>query len=145
MNTFTVSTFINRPVQAVFDFTKDPANAVQWISGTESAKWASAGPVGVGSVLHQVGRFMGREVVTDAEITQWNEPNIWAQKSSSGPVKFENTNKYESKDGGTLLTQTFQAEVGGFFKMAEGLALKQMQKQVESDGQRLKKLLEAKM
>ena len=145
MNTFTVTTFINRPVQEVFDFTIDPANAAQWQAGTKSARWSSAGPVGVGSVLHQVGKFLGREIETDAEITQWNPPNVWGQKASSGPLKFENTNKYESKDGGTLLVQSFQGEIGGFFKMAEGLAIKQVQKQIESDGQNLKKLLEAKM
>ena len=145
MNTFTVTTFINCPVQEVFDFTKDPANAAQWISGTECAEWASTGPVGVGSILHQVGKFLGREIDSNAEITQWDPPSVWGQKTSSGPIKFENTNKYESKDGGTLLVQSFAAEVGGFFKVAEGLAIKQMQKQVESDGQRLKKLLETRM
>ncbi len=144
MATFEVSTFINRPLQEVFDFTIDPANAIQWIKGTESAKWVSAGPVGVGSVMHTVGRFLGREVVSDAEITQFAPPNVWGQKSKSGPLKLENTNKYESKDGGTLLIQSFQAEVGGFFKIAENLAIKQMQKQVASDGQSLKKLLEAR-
>jgi carbon monoxide dehydrogenase subunit G len=144
MSKFEVSTFINRPLQEVFDFMIDPANAVQFIKGTESAKWTTAGPVGVGSVIHSVGRFLGREVVSDAEITQWNPPNVWGQKTSGGPLKFENTNKYESKDGGTLLVQTFQGEVGGFFKLAEGLAIKQMQKQVETDGNSLKKLLEAR-
>lgn len=64
-------------------------------------------------------------------------------KGSSGSMKFVNTNKLDAKDGGTLLTQIYQGEVGGFFKMAEGLAVKQMQKQVELDCQTLKKLLEA--
>ena len=143
MNTFTVTTFINRPVQEVFDFTIDPANAAKWQSGTQSADWSSKGPVEVGSILHQVSRLMGREVEINAEIDQWNPPSLWGQKANNGPLKFENTNKYESKDGGTLLVQTFSGEVGGFFKIAEGLAIKQMQKQVESDGQTLKKLLEA--
>ena len=35
MNTFEVTTFINRPVQEVFDFTINPANATQWQSGIE--------------------------------------------------------------------------------------------------------------
>ena len=83
-------------------------------------------------------------VSVDAEISQWNPPNMWAQKSSNGPLKFENTNKYESKDGGTLLTQIFQAEISGFFKMAEGLVVKQLQKQLEISGKALKTLLEAK-
>ena len=51
MDTFTVTTFINRPLQEVFDFITNPANSAQWQSGTESAKWASEGPVGVGSIV----------------------------------------------------------------------------------------------
>ena len=93
---------------------------------------------------HSVGRLLGREFVIDTEITQWNPPNVWGQKASSGPLKFENTNKFESKDGGTLLIQNFQGEVGGFFKLAEGLAIKQLQKQIETDSHTLKMLLEAK-
>ena len=57
-------------------------------------------------------------------------------------MKFVNTNKFESKDGGTLLVQNFQGEVGGFFKVAESLAIKQLQKMVETDGKALKTLLE---
>jgi carbon monoxide dehydrogenase subunit G len=144
MHTFQVTTFINRPLQEVFDFTTNPANSARWQSGTESAKWSSEGPVGVGSIVHSVGRMLGRELVVDVEITQWNPPNVWSQKGESGPLKFENTNKFESKDGGTLLIQSFEGEVGGFFKLAEGLAIKQMQKQIETDGNALKMLLEAK-
>jgi uncharacterized protein YndB with AHSA1/START domain len=143
MNTFEVTTFINRPPQEVFEFVTDPANTPKWQNGTESAKWASEGPVGVGSVFHTVGRILGREIDMDLEISQLTPPSVWGLKGNSGPLKFENTNKFEPKDGGTLLVQRFQGEVGGFFKLAEGLAIKQMQKQVETDGKSLKKLLEA--
>jgi hypothetical protein len=88
--------------------------------------------------------LLGREMVIDAEITQWNSPDLWGLKFSTGPMKVENSNRFESKDGGTLLIQDFQGVVGGFFKMAEGLAIKRVQKQIESDGKTLKKLLEAK-
>ena len=143
MSTFTATTFINRPPQEAFDFMTDPAEATQWQNGTESAEWSSEGPVGVGSILHSVGRMMGRELVIDAEITQWDPPNLWGAKGSTGPLKYDVKNKLESKDGGTLLIQEFQGEVGGFFKLAEGLAIKQVQKQVETDGNALKLLLEA--
>ena len=46
--------------------------------------------------------------------------------------------------GGTLVIQTIQVELGGLFNMAEGLAIKQLQKQVGTEGQALKKLLEAR-
>jgi hypothetical protein len=39
--------------------------------------------------------------------------------------------------------QDFEGELGGFFKLAEGLAIKQVKKQVETDGHALKMLLEA--
>ena len=144
MHTFEVTTFINRPVQEVFDFMTNPANSAKWQNGTESSKWASEGPVRVGSIVHSVGRLLGREFVIDAEITQWNPPSLWGLKASNGPLKFEGLNKFESKDGGTLVIQSFQGEIGGFFKVAEGLAIKQLQKQLETDGKTLKTLLETK-
>ena len=144
MATFTVTTFINRPLQEVFDFMSNPANFAQWQSGTKSAKWASEGPVGVGSIFHSVGEMMGCEMKMDLEITQWSPPTVWGIKGKSGPMKFEAISKFESKDGGTQVTQTFEGEVGGFFSIAEGLAIKQLQKQIETDGNALKKLLEAK-
>lgn len=144
MATFTVTTFINRPLQEVFDFMSNPANFAQWQSGTKSAKWASEGPVGIGSIFNSIGEMMGREMKMDLEITQWSPPTVWGIKGQSGPMKFEAISKFESKDGGTQVTQTFTGEVGGFFSIAEGLAIKQLQKQVENDGNTLKKLLEAK-
>ena len=74
MSTFTVSTFINRSPQEVFDFMTNPANFSQWQNGTKSAEWTSNGPVGVGSIVHSVGQLLGREIVTDTEITQWTHP-----------------------------------------------------------------------
>jgi carbon monoxide dehydrogenase subunit G len=144
MATFTVTTFINRPVQEVFDFMTNPANFAQWQNGTKSAKWASEGSVGVGSIFNSVGEMMGREMKMDLEITQWSPPTVWGIKGQSGPMKFEAISKFESKDGSTQVTQTFEGEVGGLFSIAEGLAIKQLQKQVENDGNTLKKLLEAK-
>jgi len=144
MASFTVTTFIDRPPQDVFDFATDPANAAQWQSGAESARWSSEGPVRVGSTVHSVGRLLGREMVIDAEITEWNPPDVSGMKFSTGPMKVENSNRFESKDGGTLLTQHFEGEIGGFFKIAEGLAIKQVQKTIEKDGKTLKRLMEAK-
>ena len=143
MATFTATTFINRPLQEVFDFATNPANFAQWQSGTESAEWSSEGPVGVGSTIHSVGRMLGRELDLNVEITQWNPPDSYSIRAKSGPLDVEATNKFESKDGGTLMIQDFKGELGGFFKLAEGLAIKQVKKQVETDGNALKMLLEA--
>ena len=143
MNSFEVSTFINCPPQEVFDFMTNPANTAKWQNGTESAKWASEGPVGVGSKFHAVGRMMGREINMDIEVSQWNPPSLWAMKANNGPLKFENTNKFEPKDGGTQLVQDFVGEVGGFFKLAEALAVTMARRQFQNDLDNLRDLMEA--
>jgi hypothetical protein len=63
-------------------------------------------------------------------------------KVTSGPVPAEFTNTLEAQGDGTLLTFGSQAELGGFFKLAEGLIGKQLEKQVDSDLSALKLFME---
>jgi len=140
---FEKSVFINRPQQEVFDFVTNLNNDSKWQSGIESVERTSDGPIGVGSTWGYKLKFMGREIEADIELTSYDSPNQASVKSIGGPVPFENTYTFESKDGGTQMTLNGQAEIGGFFKMAEGLVGKQMEKQMDADGAALKKLLEA--
>ena len=143
MYKFESSIFINRPVQEVFDFVTNPANNATWVSGIESAEWTSDGPPGVGSTIKEVAKLLGRKIEAVAEITGWDPPNLERIKSAGGPLPFESTLKFEAQGDGTLLTETAQVELGGFFKLAEGLVGKQFEKQKESDSSALKLLLEA--
>ncbi len=143
MYKFEKSVMINRPQQEVFDFVTDLSNDSKWQSGIESVKRISDGPIGAGSTWSYKLKFMGREIEAEIELTNYDPPNQASVKSVSGPVPFENTYKFETKEGGTQMTFSGQAEIGGFFKMAEGLVGKQFEKQMDSDGAALKKLLEA--
>jgi len=143
MYKFESSVLINRTAQDVFDFYTNPAKNAQWQSGTESSQWTSDGPPGVGSTFKTVVSFLGRKIEAELEVTGWNPPNQVRIKSISGPIPFEATNTFKAQEGGTLLTSTIQAELGGFFKLAEGLVGKQMEKQVGSDTSALKMLLES--
>lgn len=140
---FEKSIFINRPQQEVFDFMSNFENDAQWQSGLVSTKRISDGPIGVGSTWRQASKFLGREIEFDIEMISYDPPHQVGGKSISGPFPVESTSKFEAQDGGTLLTITGQGEIGGFFKMAEGLVMKQFEKQFESDLAALKKLLEA--
>ncbi len=143
MYRFEHSVFINRPPQDVFDFVTSPANSPKWQGSVENAEWTSESPVGVGSTWRSVATFLGRKLESIIEITSWDPPNGHSFKSISGPIPFENTLRFESKDNGTQLHISGQAEIGGFFKLAEGLVGKQVEKQLESDFAALKLLLEA--
>jgi carbon monoxide dehydrogenase subunit G len=142
MITFEKTIFINRPQQEVFDFMSNLENDAQWRS-LESIKRTSDGPIGAGSTWRETGKFMGRGIEFDVEFMSYDPPHQFVVKTTSGPFPMEITNKFEDQDGGTLLSLSATAEVGGFFKMAEGLVSKQAEKQIESDWAALKKLLEA--
>ena len=142
MITFEKSIFINRPQQEVFDFVSNPGNDPQWRSSAESAEWTSEGPVGVGSTYRSVDRFLGRKIEGTTEVTSWDPPHQAGFKSVSGPMSFEGTMKLESKENGTQLTVAAQAEFGGFFKIAEGLVGKQLEKQIDADFDALKLVVE---
>jgi uncharacterized membrane protein len=140
---FEKSGFIDRPQQEVFAFVTDLANDPKWQNTIISVKRISDGPIGVGSTWHYTTKFLGRETETEIQMTSYEPPLRVSVKAINGPVPFENTYTFESKDGGTLLTVTGKAEIGGFFKMAEGLVGKQVEKQIETDAATLKALLEA--
>lgn len=143
MFTFEKEIFINRSRQEIFDFITDPTNDAKWRGSAVSAEWTSEGPVGVGSTQHSVDKFLGRKIESTSEVTVWDPPNQYSWKSVDSPIPFDLTIKFSPKDGGTLLTFGGQAELGGFFKLAEGLAGNQMAKQIEGDFNTLKEVLEA--
>ena len=140
---FEDSIFIQRAPQDVFDVISDPAKSAQWQSSLELGEWTSEAPFGVGSTWKVKMKFMGRELEADLEVTDWEPPSRISFKTLKGPVPMEATNKLQSQDNGTLLTINGQIEFGGFFKVAEGLAGKQAVKQMESDNQNLKLLMES--
>ncbi|UCC86571.1 MAG: SRPBCC family protein [Anaerolineales bacterium] len=143
MFTFEKSIFIKRPPQEVFDFMGDPTNDPQWRDSAISAEWTSEGSPGVGSTVRSVDKILGRQMESTSEIIAWDRPHLWGQKSVGGPMPYEMTVKFEVKEQGTQLTVSGNVEPGGFFKIAEGLVRKQLEKQFETDLNGLKRVLEA--
>lgn len=121
------------------NFENDP----KWQASIESVKRVSDGPIGAGSTFQYETKFLGRKSETEIQLTSYDSPSEASVKAINGPVPFENTYKFESKGDSTQMTIIGQAEIGGFFKMAEGLVGKQLEKQMNADWTALKKLLEA--
>ncbi|NIP23270.1 MAG: hypothetical protein GWN33_01825 [Gammaproteobacteria bacterium] len=142
MYKFEKTIIINQPPEEVFEFITNPANAPKWRDNSVSSEWTSDDPIGIGSTQKNVGRFMGRELESTSEVTVWDPPNEYGWKSVGGPIPFEANQKLESKEDGTLLTFSGWAELGGFFKVAEGLVGQQLEKQMDKDLTGLKVYME---
>ena len=59
MTMFTVSIFIDRSQQDVFDFLSDPANLSKWSSAFDAAEWTSSDAPGIGSIYRASGKRLG--------------------------------------------------------------------------------------
>lgn len=143
MAAFEKEIVINRIQQDIWDYISDPSKLVEWQASAESFEWTSEPPHGVGSTMLGVAKLLGRKVESKSEITVWDPPTRYGLKQIGGPIPFEATITIQPMANGTKLTVRGEMEIGGFFKIAEGLVLKQMQKEMDKDYNALKKLLEA--
>ena len=142
MAKFENSVVINRPLEEVFAFVSNLENDPKWQSGVLESKKTSEGPIGVGTTYRTVGQFLGRRIESEIEITEYELNRKVSGKSKSGPIRFESHNTYERVEG-TRVTVEAEAEIGGFFKLAEPLVINAAKRQIEGDSATLKDLLEA--
>ena len=137
------SVTIERPIEEVFAFTADPNNNPLWQSTTLETQTSSE--VDVGTTFNNVSKFLGRRIETTLEIVESDPPRRQCVRANSGPIPASGCYVFEPTDdgGSTRFTQTLEAEVGGFFKLAEPLVGRAARRQTEADMATLKDLLEA--
>jgi uncharacterized membrane protein len=133
------SIVINKPVEEVFAFVTDASKAPSWQGSLESVEGRASM---VGQQHTEVRKLLGRDVRTVVELTAY-EPNArWALKVVKGLVPYEVTVLFESHDGGTRLTTRVNGEATGLFRGMEGIINSQLEKSMEEDTRRLKRILE---
>lgn len=137
------SIVVNRPIEEVFAYIADAENMQEWAAEVVDAKKTSEGPMGVGTTLTVAVKLLGRRVENSHVVTIY-EPNIkFAFKTTSGPIPSVATESVEAVNGGTKFTIVAEAEPGGFFKLAEPIVERMLQRQWETNVVNLKDLLEA--
>jgi ribosome-associated toxin RatA of RatAB toxin-antitoxin module len=146
MRKFTVSVFINRSQQNVFDFLSKPVNYPQWMPLMQSAVWASGGEPGVGSIFRGIMKMAGKETVLELKITRWDSPNCLSMKVLNAQFPFgsmEHVYRLESENSGTRVTLDGEYEMISMMRFAAGLMGKIAAKLNGSELKTLKQLLEA--
>jgi uncharacterized protein YndB with AHSA1/START domain len=143
MARFEVSTTIKRPVEDVFAVLSDFSNGSRWSAGqAEPAVKTSDGPIGVGTTWHDVSKIVGRRFESDIEFTEF-EPDRRIVFTMTKPFPITSTVTLEPVVGGTRVSQTIQAEPGGFFKLAEPLVVTMSKRQLQNDLDNLRDLMDA--
>jgi uncharacterized protein YndB with AHSA1/START domain len=143
VNEFVIVAEIKRPPEDVFAALVNFDRIPDWNSGVTKIKWAKDSPLGVGSEVVYVGRFLGRNFESAAGITEFVPGKKYSSKSTSGPFLMEVENTLEPVAGGTKMTSLFRGESRGFFKLGEPVIVRVTKKLFESATDNMKALLEA--
>ncbi|MGH2504485.1 MAG: SRPBCC family protein [Ktedonobacterales bacterium] len=145
MATVTVSAVINRPVEGVFAFLTDARNFLQWQSnnGLQRAQQSPESPVGVGTRVTEVWKFMGVTSESTSEVTEYEPNRKYSRHSLSdgSPIK-DGTWTFEPVAGGAQVTSTVTVKAGGLFAIAEPLLVANLKRGFEENLYLAKRLLE---
>jgi uncharacterized membrane protein len=134
------SVVIDRPRPEVFAFVADHENDPQWRPGVADIKRASG--EGQGAIYTQgVKGPMGRRIDADFEVTAYQPDTLLAFRTLAGPVRPEGSYRFEDADGGTRVTFSLNAKLGGTQKLMSPLVSKSMRNEVAALGN-LKRVLE---
>jgi carbon monoxide dehydrogenase subunit G len=141
MARFDLTIDIARPPDDVFALLTDVERLPEW---QESAVSASADrEVAVGTVIGEQRRFMGRDIETRDEVTAYEPARRFDVKSLGGPVAYEIHHRLEPAGTGTRLQVAVDVQVGAMMRLVAQAPLKAAERELRSDFERLKRLVEA--
>lgn len=139
---YEVSTLIVCPVSDVFQYVTHFENNPQWQASAVENKQITPGPMGVGTEIQHVGKWLGRRFQGTARVTEFEPNRRWAYQSLDGPFQLELHCSFEEAPGGTRLTMFVDGDDKGFFKMAGPILSGMAKRMQQEDLKRLKQVLE---
>jgi uncharacterized membrane protein len=137
------SVSINRPSDEVFAYIANFENNPEWQSGMQSAHFTTDGPLQIGSTYEQVAKFFGRPVISTFEVIAYEPGRMIKATSTSGSFPITFTRMVTSLENGTHVTAIIEGDASGFFKLAEPLLKRMVQRSVDGDYTNLKQILES--
>lgn len=136
MATAEAAEFIQCPVATAFALISQPERHPLWQHDLER-DGVIEGDGGVGSRGREARRFMGRLVVTEYEVTEFQPPQRWAMRSVTGPISMAGTLTCVPAGDGTQVTMSL-AFSGWYGEAMARFAKRQFQEHLAA----LKELIE---
>jgi ligand-binding SRPBCC domain-containing protein len=136
---------IKRPRDEVFAFATDPANVPLYSSNLVEFEKTSDGPVGKGTTYRGLVKVAGRSLKWTSEVAEYDQGRRFVNRSVESPMAWEMQVSYEDDSGDTLVHWRQETDgYGGFFgKLTDPLVTRMYAKDVKSNLEKLKELLEA--
>ena len=133
---------IHRSREDVADFVTNSDNDSIWIGGIVEAKMVTAPPLAVGTKVARVATFLGRRMEYGPEVVEYS-PNSLLTMHTDSPFPMRIRYKFEEAIGGTLARIHIQGGGTGFYRLASPLLARVVKRNISSDLETLKELLES--
>lgn len=145
MPQITESIVIDRPRQEVWDFLVEPDNILMTSSNLHEYEQVGGGDIGVGTRFRGVVKVAGRELEWTNEVTQFDPAKALHTRSLESTIDFTYDTDLADANGGTEVTvHQDVGSFGGFFgKLADPLVVRMYRKDVRSNLEKMKEVLEA--
>jgi uncharacterized protein YndB with AHSA1/START domain len=135
---------INRPVEEVFSYATNPENFAEWVGNVIEVRKDVPGPPRKGTRFTVEQKLLGRRFESPFEVIDYEPNRRYAHRSTGGPVPVTMNFTYEPVSEGTRITQRNEAEPGGFFGLVGPLLERALSRQMRTNLENLKDMLEAR-
>src|SRR5215210_8273338 len=136
---------INRPVEEVFSYVSTVESQPEWATPPQEVRKDTQGPPKEGDTFTAVAKFLGRRSETPFRITSIEPNRQFSYRATGGPIPDQRwNNTFEEVSGGTRLTMVLEGAPGGFFRLAEPLIQRAVNRQFRADLGTLKDMLESR-
>jgi len=143
MITVQVEIDINHPAADTFAFISNFENNPKWQKGMQKCTVVTKDELQVGTQYHQVAKFLGKDIISTFEVTDFLPGQMVKAKSIDGPFPITFKRIVEDINGTSKVRAVIQGESKGFFKIAQPLMRWMVNRSIQQDYARLKKILES--
>jgi uncharacterized protein YndB with AHSA1/START domain len=143
---FEYTIVINQPVEKVFNYVSNPLNLPEWQGPPveiRSLQQTTPGQLREGDRFTTILQFLGRRYETPTEVSAYEPNRRLSYRGTGGPVPTQITFILEEVPRGTRFTHSQEVELRGYFGLAGPLFEIAARRQLRSELQTLKDLLEA--
>jgi carbon monoxide dehydrogenase subunit G len=127
----------------VFAFLTDREKATVWQASLLEARFEPDAPVHRGTEIHEVRKLLGRRIESTVDVTEFEPDRLFGGRVRAGPIPWEFRYTFEAAGASTRVDFHMEGEPGGFFRLAEPLVVRTVEKQLQSDFSTLKELVES--
>ena len=136
---------VRRPAAEVFEYFSDASNNPEWQHGMRSCEWTSQPPIRVGSTYEQHAKFAGRDIRSVFEVTAYDPGRMIeiTTVASTFPIRVVRTVTPIDDTSCEVSADISGGPEGGLYKLLEPIMVRQAQRSVDRDYDRLVEILDS--